>query len=546
MSNNAKKEEYANSNKKNGYNKRSNNKGGKRNSTPKGSAASGSRSNEEFGKYNDIRWWFKDDKLLNSVLSLPNTGVSGIPLDFGNNFKFEMPGILALHTVHGIPASFEANKGNAVNTAATRLFQDITRRNSRPPTTYNKQDLFLYYLAMNEANAFLTYCCRAYGSMLYWRFRNKYVPIKLFEAMGLNWETFRTREMEFYKFLTEFATMAASLPVPRVFDFYNRSKYLYSDTYSDGASSKAQIYLNVPALFRVYDPTYSSSGGGLKAVPWATGHTGEELKTLDDLKEMGWNILEPLINDEDIAIMGSDILRAYTPEECFSWEICPIDYVQAPLPSNYLYLLQVHNANINYFIDPADTDMMKSFDVSTSANYNTVIYMPTIHLASTPRPDYEQVWNNTAQVCDFKGDDITPEMWFYATMWKSLPTVMDQDTDTYVIYWDLDKNGEMMRTELICGATMYVGEDRLRLWQFMEIKDDTYPDRYGRLALLQNFDWHPMIMTFKSNGDAVEWVQPFFEMENYSDITRQSIQNINRAAMYGIWGLTDSRSEQGV
>lgn len=539
----------ARNNNKKPYNK-GGNKGGKPYDKKKDNSKPSNDKKEEevVVTHNDFAWWWKDPDLVKSVLSLPNTGVLGTQLDMGT-YTTQLPGIMTLHTVHGIPASNALQSNNAVNIAATQLYQDITRRNSRPPTTYNKQDLMIYYLAINEVSAFLSYCIRAYGAMLYWRFRNKYVPVRLFEAMGLNWETFRTHEMEFYTFLKEFVSQAASLPVPNTFDFYKRSKYVYSAYYADGSSVKSQIYMNVPALFRVYDPM-DERGGTLTPLAWCTGHSGERLHSLEELKNLGWSILNPLVFDDDISVMASDILRAYGVENCYTWEICPMDFVLMPEPDNLLYLTQIHNADINYFINPTDSDALKSFEITQDQDQLTVVYEPRMKIASSTRLDYQKVWNDTKHLCDFKGNEIGEMEWFYGTMWKTQPDCdFDTDGNTWLYFFD-DYESTIpttCRTEIICGMTIFSGSEHLRYWKFMEITDDNYLDRLGgRIAMLSQFDWHPMIAGFVSNGDDVDAVVPYIELENYSDIPTTNIVNITRAAMYGIWGLGDQHLNTSV
>lgn len=359
---------------------------------PKGDGQQGSKgSSKEYGKFagkgpqrereegftqdreyssNDWRWYAANPSLLNGAnlpfnyaagttlrLQYPISGnVTTIGSDQSLNGNYVFGGLMTEEVIPSVGLSLTSN--SPINIAAFQLWVK-TRKNKASYSPYNAVAEMLYVRAMADVYSYITYLMRVYGmATSMFNQSNRFQPRLLLEANGVDPDVSKTELAQFRYGINLMITQAASFTVPADLPIFTRAAFMYQNIYKEGTSSKDQMYMYTPYSFLQLawdddpgndDPT-SKPPVYLKQVPFMYDASGNRNSyTLAELLDYGQALIRPLIGNEDINMMGADILAA------FEGNIIKLTSLSEDYP-------------IEPFFDIAVLEQMKNATILTSQN----------------------------------------------------------------------------------------------------------------------------------------------------------------------------------
>jgi len=332
----------------------------------KGSGKHWDKSNDMEKPYvgpNDINWRNKAALLVKSAANIPFGQPLGltydrlitkeaVPVVVANN---AIPGVMGVATM--LTAGSAKDYNSPVNLAARKSYSYIRHANSGSKN-YENTDLCIYYVSYAQALALLGYLRRIYVYSMRYSTTNRYLPLAILK-MNLVDGSDIVKHLPDLAFLINWATMALnSLAVPKM-PYFDMCLEHYQYVYRDSESPKEQFYLFVPSKFGVYNPTFTTNGGGIDYTQSNASFVGSTLKTFDDLYALTHAVLDVLLGDEDIGIISGDILKAYGDNR-FIIPATDIGKVADPIYSLEV-LEQIHNCSTTartlegYEQDPGST-----------------------------------------------------------------------------------------------------------------------------------------------------------------------------------------------
>ena len=420
---------------------------------------------------NDWRWYAQNEQLLRDTSSFPYSWPLGNKLNLGeygaNVNQGSLPGVMCIHTDTAFGWSDHPN--SPINVAARNVYSYVRHANSGH-ANYDSPDLMLYLCAMDSIYSYLAYLKRIYGVVNTYNVVNRYFPVAVVRAMGVNFDDIQKNLADFRAFINSFAVKVGSMCIPASMSFMAKHMWMYSGLYSDSAQSKSQTYLFAPSGF--YRFTLDQSGAGMLKYGLMEESGGSNAKgptnpndhylSFADLVRIANLMLDPVLMSEDMNIMSGDILKAFGPEGIY--KVDGIGETYTVLPAfNPEVLDQIQNLTLvgNYESDTAN--LVQSSDKS--------------HLVFTPNIHHEFWFGNSANwehpgqnafVCDrfltFEQDGVTPAMTMEAsrmcnigvqnvesgTTKYTLPT-LGSEIAHYALIWYYNDN------ELTHSEPIYVG-----------------------------------------------------------------------------------------
>lgn len=489
---------------------------------------------------NDAAWYALSPRLLENAASISWHRPTGSAIG-GKNVKFNhdltpysLPGVITLNVRTCPGVSTDGN--SALNTASRNLYTFVRHANSGH-SNYNSPDLMLYLLAVDQVYAFICNAQRLYGIMNVFAQENRYYPKHIVRALGFDYDDMLSNLANFKFWINSFVLKAGSLCVPGGFSVYLRHSFMFQNVYMDEPSAKAQSYAFVPEGFYVYDETTNPQGGQLT---WSElSGTGTPI-TFNALRAFGDSLLNPLLESEDLAIMGGDILKAYGVDALYKTSTIPDDYVTVPV-HDVEVLDQIHNCIIipkHYNV----TDM----DITQNVNLNCLLYNPTLEdLLNERVVNSENVLCSSPTVTLYH-DDITPGDTMVCT--RLMPTLKPISGQDYKYHF------ESVGSEFIHGADFW--------WLHTDgtvVRRDLNPDQHVKLPVsgvingvalhdflmkitaLVQFKYAPrMFITYfyeTSSGWVKTWFQPIWDVANWSNIDPYVAKNMDDTALLSMFNV---------
>ena len=257
---------------------------------------------------NDPSWYASNPALLRDSASIPFSWAVGTPIDLGipNMSKpWSVPGIATLELAPVFGWSHTPN--DPLNLAATSVYSFVRHANSGH-SNYDAPDLMLYLMSMTQIYSYINWLQRIYGCASLYAQKNRYFPRALVEAQKVDFDSLFNHLADFRYGINLLINKCASLAIPATMPIFLRQAFLYQNVYCEGASVKDQMYMYVPHGF--YRFAFDASHAGcLEYHPLPKMH--ETKLTTEELLQIGNDMLDALILDEDINIMSGDILKCY-------------------------------------------------------------------------------------------------------------------------------------------------------------------------------------------------------------------------------------------
>lgn len=308
------------------------------------------RQVEEFDvrgdKINDLSWYASKTQELGIAATTNFLSRAGRRSSFGvpelRNHAF--PGILSIY----VSPAFGINRTSVdpANVCAQNLFTYVRSANSGA-RNYDAIDLFIYYGAVTQLYAWLSYVRRGLHALDKYSYENQYVPKGMVRAMGMNYEDLRDHQAALEVYFNNVVTRASSLALPGDIDAIKRSIWIYENAYWDDASVQSQMYLFNPRTVLKYAldadgagmltevshsiPGTVYDGAGLVTLRKTGTYDSSEVSGLPDnwvfddgtgltyqnIVDITEELLSAIFYDQDIAIMSGDVLKAYGKEALF-------------------------------------------------------------------------------------------------------------------------------------------------------------------------------------------------------------------------------------
>lgn len=339
--------------------------------------------NNKYRGSNDPAWWLKYPELAKDATNIAFNVINGTRLQLHGqvnanvcNLKF---GILAVANL--VPTvGYSASDSDAFNTQIRQLWLDMHRK-YRGIGTYEKADLGIAILAIKDAFVTLSKFERIYGVINSYKIRNRVLPYGLLEALRID-KSLESDLADFRYVLNLYIKKLQQLCLPKDFSMMLADITLIGSVFKDASNDRASLFAFDTKVYGKYNPARFTSGGCVDYINYAkfmTGETsGSELAfTLDDIKRILDDVVEPLLGDDDIARMCSDLLAAYGSENVMVLGVMPEDYVIEPMDDeerklqfhNLTRCGRVSNSYANDLQTDTDTDITPTYIRDMTTNY---------------------------------------------------------------------------------------------------------------------------------------------------------------------------------
>lgn len=495
---------------------------------------------------NDPNWYSTNEQLLKDAASLAFGTPIGMRLnldvasdfDFNNLSEFNIknhsiPGIMRLVMAQTIGVS--SDNTSAINIAARNLYSYVRHANSGSKN-YDSPDLMMYVVGMSSVYAFYAFMVRAYGVLRTYSQVNRYLPTGLFQAMGLNFESFQDSMADFRYYINQFAVKLGAFAVPANLSYFLRCVWLYSNVFTDAQSSKCQLYITKPAGFYKFNELTEGEPGFLE---WT--NMGDNV-TLSALMNFGDDMMARISQSEDFNIMSGDILKAFG-DNLFRVGVIPEDYVVVPV-YNEAVLYQIHNTTImNNAVIPNITQ-----DVSIGPMGGAILSQP-----------YAEAVNNanlgTTRLLDCRTETPDPAVVMEATR--------NMVTTTAVVEGGITQryNVNSCGADICVGANIYYFTSDVNNPNSWVIATDSVPISYmvnvpvggtvttegtasvfRIISRLEKFDWHPYVNLniYDSTDTTVtldSWGGLFGDTDNCITVVEKDLRKMHDTAMLSMFSV---------
>lgn len=326
---------------------------------------------------NDVSWYLNNPTLTRDAGSLWFSKPAGTIYGSRNGFPgFEnisgdssMSGVNygSIMTLNSIQ-TWSAPSGDAgapLNQVATSLYQYVVHANSRN-TSYQKSDLMKLIMAVDGLYQHIAQAIRAYRLHTTFNAQNR-LYTSLVKACGWNSSDLRSNVAQLRYYINDAITKVNMLMVPSLFDIFKAHVNSYSNVYMDAESSKANLYVNKPMGYWLYNDTTGILRYQIVKSLQTGGYTVEN-----------WNLnfqtmFDAISNSEYMGIMQGDLLKAFGAERMAKFVYLGIDEVLYPIYDPE-FLFKLHNTEIPYvrYEDPDEKHTRRSgvFSLSSSLTGN--------------------------------------------------------------------------------------------------------------------------------------------------------------------------------
>lgn len=489
---------------------------------------------------NDPSWYTVNGQLLKDVSSFSFNNALGADVTIKGNdggttqltYHTRLPGVMSIMTVPTVGVA--TGEDAPVNIAARNIYSYVRHANSGH-SNYDPADLMIYLLSMDSIYTYWSYLVRIYGVAQVYSQTNRYVGDAYLRAMGVNPYSIRTELADFRAFINMFAVKASVFCVPKTMTYFVRHSWMYSNIYKDEDISKAQVYMYVPACLYKYALDTASGAGYLSTVQVAAMVNTNGIiadmanRSVGDLIQIGYELLNGLMTQEDTGIMSGDILKAYGAENLWKLSQIPEDYAVFPVFSEEV-LAQIHNTNFASRaickVDPTDPTKVvydiHGLDIKqdTSVGGGYLTFDPIFSIA-------RHLCHN--KLLDFWKESPTPEDVIVAS--RNMLGAIGETALTGVRLIRLDACGsEIALCAFICTLDNNSGNPILTQYFFSDTANSQQ-----NLQTLSKFNEFPIYYQVNTNDNSIANIVG--EVGTYTVVTNWEIQQMHLAALLSMFGV---------
>lgn len=424
------------------------------------------------GYCNDPAWYKPTDQMVKDVTSLAFNQATGLRLDWGTkNMGGAMPsipGVAVLNLHPTVGKSIDQN--SAINVAARQIYSFVRHMNSGSKN-YDPTDLMMYLMAVDNLYSFHAWMRRTYGLLQVYAYNNRYYPLGILHGMNINAEDIMNFLPTFRAYINMFALRASTLCVPNVLSIMKRHYFMYEGVWMDSSSVKGQVYAFNPDGFYHWDKNQQ----GTKLSYVALDEASEGSMKFTFIRDMGNQMLNSLLNEEDVGIISGDILKAFGVGSLWHLPDTPEDYM-ASVSFNAEIMTQIHNATI---VESVSGDAITQ---DLSGDGPIIKYDPKIHV-SCPFVEGNRL---LSAPIDQPSNDLVLEMTRLTL--SAMGSTYDQATTSYIL------TDPSYGSEICVGMTITQFNPTTNLWDSVAIRDSLqYHDNIKNVPMITAFDYHPNV-----------------------------------------------------
>lgn len=466
--------------------KRSKNSGGKGRKSGYNNDVTPDNFKEVKGYCNDPSWYKPTDQMVKDVTSLSFNQATGLSLDWGGkNMNGAMPTIpgVAVLTLHPtVGKSLDQN--SAINVAARQIYSFVRHMNSGSKN-YDPTDLMMYLMAVDNVYSFHAWMRRTYGLLQVYAYNNRYYPRGILYGMSIDAEDIVNFLPQFRAYINQFALRASTLCVPNILALMKRHYFMYEGVWMDSSSVKGQVYAFNPDGFYFWDKNEQ----GTKLSYTNIAEASEGPVKFNFIQDMGNQMLNHLLSEEDVGIISGDIMKAFGVGSLWHLPDTPEDYMTS-VSFNAEIMTQIHNATIvkSVFGDTITQDL--------SGDGPIIKFDPKIHV-SCPFVEGNRLLSSPI---DQPTNDMVLEMTRLTL--SAVNSTFDQATSSYVL------TNPSYGSEICVGMTLTEFNPATNTWDTETVHDSVQVhDEMKVVPMITAFDYHPNVWYCYPN----DWVTKDFD-----------------------------------
>lgn len=361
---------------------------------------------------NNPNWYFTDSSLASMATAISFNDYLGSSLKVSPVDSIDIPTFLKINlnpSVGLIPADAPIEAG--INMQGVKIYSTLSSYNAKT-TNYAPQDVTALILAFGNVLENISYIKRFFGIAFSYNQRNRFYPVQILEALGVNSDDFLSHIADYRLKFNTTINLLNQIPVPANIAYLDKCASLYDNIYLDQESSMAQTFAYVPQSFWRVVENLSEQGTVLQSVD----NPGRVNKvTCDNLLTILKDQINSILMSSTFNYIYSDVLNysVKTGAQVYSVNIIPEDYRVLPIYSAEA-LLQLKNLRLigNPIAQTSPEAVFTNMnDVWPDVNKNCLKYNPVFKVAGnhatwdslldfpTSSPDTAQIIEASRLVC---------------------------------------------------------------------------------------------------------------------------------------------------
>lgn len=482
----------------------------------------------KMSKTNNPESYKKYDQFATDSATLPFARPVGVPINIIDNTNHGVasanqivPGVMALYF---IPSIGVAENFNAPINRSSIRFYTYLRSNQKASASYDHQDITMMEVAMDSAYMFHGLCAKLYAIINQFTPVNEYLSRTTVRACGGDFDDLRANLQDFRAYINAYAYSLGQYALPKDIELFNRHRWMVEGQYTDSDTTKAQIYMFVPAGFWKYDNTVST-GSQCTWVTYQSTTTSATVNTYTfaQLKAIGDQLLKAVSNEEDFAVISGDIYNFYGGD---TFKLPYVDENYSILPTfDKAVLSQIENATI-YPIKQASLVISQN----PSVNEGAILFTPELITADEYAITTEM---------NFHWDRPTPDDVLDASRLISVVSGDGQDIIA-------------CGTEIVCGMRVFTRKPAdLSPLEFsyhagLSMFNTTasaaaMTGAWTGLLVLAQFDWAPQVRVWTYDGTTATFAGTTWDIDNYDYIPKEYMSNIHTACLLSLFKVGTNR-----
>lgn len=438
------------------------------------------------------------------------------------------PGILRLRI---LPVLGDAT---AANTAATQIYSLMRQANSGAKN-YDKTDLMMMILAMDNAYMVYEYLLRAYRACKSWDYLNRYTPEAVLTSMGFH-PNIMNDMANFEAALNLFAWRLSTICVPDQFDFIHRHSWLFSNIYEDENNGRAQMYIMNPSRFYIWTEGQDDKPTSLVAHPITDLYNDVEgsgianrIWCTKQVNELIDSVLTPLFGSEDVGTMNGDLAKAFGDGGMI--KINPVDMNPLIPVHNDEVLEQIMNADV---LTTMNTSHITFKDLTIKQEMGNLSVGPYLTQdLSIEYPSTVTVPRNAIKSLLNAYDDISGDRVMTSTRLKFALQYMASSGESSIY---------SCGTEIVESMEIFFNSKESHRTEVVTVETRPLDFVQNVIAMLSKFRYHPTIYLFGTRGNS--WLYRGYLQD--SAITAwlddDKIEELNNVAVLSEYAVKDFKT----